>query len=99
MAKCPTCSAPVNLAPDGDPRYDVQLDMSVRAEHVTNAKRIAELEAEVERLQAAIKEHYEVIFSSPYGHETSANKLLATLQAEPETEKRADIKDWMDGPG
>ena len=22
MAKCPTCSAPVNLAPDGDPKYE-----------------------------------------------------------------------------
>lgn len=22
MAKCPTCGAPVNLAPDGDPKYD-----------------------------------------------------------------------------
>ena len=22
MAKCKTCGAPVNLAPDGDPRYD-----------------------------------------------------------------------------
>ena len=22
MAKCGTCGAPVNLAPDGDPRYD-----------------------------------------------------------------------------
>ncbi len=22
MAKCPTCRAPVNLAPDGDPKYE-----------------------------------------------------------------------------
>ena len=22
MAKCPTCGAPVNLAPDGDPKYE-----------------------------------------------------------------------------
>jgi hypothetical protein len=31
--------------------------------------------AEIKRLRMAIKEHYEVIFSSQRGHETSANKL------------------------
>lgn len=25
MAKCPTCGAPVNLAPDGDPKYEPPL--------------------------------------------------------------------------
>ena len=31
MARCRTCGAPVNLAPDGDPRYETTLQTPSRA--------------------------------------------------------------------
>lgn len=53
MSECPTCGAPVRLEPDGDPRYDQgQLLRNTNLAIVIAQARIAELEAQVAKLQA-----------------------------------------------
>jgi len=42
MAKCPTCKAPVNLAPDGDPKYEPPHGDAALVKHLTDALTLIE---------------------------------------------------------
>ena len=53
MGKCKTCGAPVNLAPDGDPRY-LAMNKNQSGQLSWSVARIAELEAERDRMREAL---------------------------------------------
>ena len=62
MAKCQACGAPVNLAPDGDPRYEppriaARPSKAMTAERLADSLFYAKLRAELERTDLYGGEH------------------------------------------
>lgn len=59
MAKCKTCGAPVNLAPDGDPKYEPpRAYRSASPDPVRNAVlELDQLQSDIEMLRLAVREN------------------------------------------
>ena len=84
MAKCETCGAPVNLAPDGDPKYEAPPapKSTLTVGELFSRMRMVEQLSHVQRVSTAM---------GPVSGDKRMFALIAVLTPEFQTESRASV--------